>query len=66
MTQTTVRKNNITGAASHRILIASPSSVSYRLPDSRFDVTGHQSEWACLVDCHTITAYTMMKNPLKV
>ena len=41
--------NNITGAASHRVLTASPSSISYRLPDSRCDFPDHP-DWQCL-DC---------------
>jgi hypothetical protein len=47
----TARKNNITGAANHRVLTASPSSISYRLPDSRCDCFGHVGEWTCLIDC---------------
>jgi hypothetical protein len=51
MTQTTARKNNISGLASRRVLPASASSVSYRLPDSRCDCFGHKGEWACLTTC---------------
>ena len=47
----TARRNNITGQASRRVLPASSSSVSYRLPDSRCDCFGHKGEWACLIDC---------------
>ena len=44
----TARKNNITGQASHRILPASASSVSYRSADSQCDHYLHRGEWYCL------------------
>ena len=47
----TARKNNISGLASHRVLTASPSSISYRLPDSRCDCFGHVGEYVCLQNC---------------
>ena len=42
------RRNNISGAASRRVLPASASSVSYRLADSQCDHYLHRGEWYCL------------------
>ena len=48
MTQTTARKNNVTGLLSRRILPASPSSLSYCGYDSKCDCQGYIGLYSCL------------------